>query len=106
MVKGSQSLANTLKICVVLALASMLADRHIGMVHACRSASRMIASGCEDGTFRIWDLRSFQVCLLPKHFFSFGINQWVNLRVPLRQCCKEWCKCFFGHPKKWKMLQP
>jgi len=63
----------------------------------------MIASGCDDGTFCIWDLRSFQVCLLLKHLFSFGIDQLVNLCAPLRQCCKEWCKCFFGHPKKWKI---
>ncbi len=39
------------------------------MVHACRLASCMIASGCDDGTFRIWDLRSLKVYLLPEHLF-------------------------------------
>jgi ribosome assembly protein RRB1 len=34
-----------------------------------RLASCMIASGCDDGTFCIWDLRSLKVCLLPEHLF-------------------------------------
>jgi hypothetical protein len=51
------------------------------MVHACRLAGPYDRIRRDDGTFRIGDLRSFQVCVLPEHLFSFSIDQWVNLRA-------------------------
>jgi len=74
------------------------------MVHARRLVGRMIASGCDDGTFRIEDRRSFRVCLLPEHIFLLVfVNGWICMHH-WSSVAKNGASVFFGHPKKWKNM--
>ncbi len=74
------------------------------VVHACRLAGCMIASNCDDGTFRIGDLRSFQVCLPHEHLFLLVlINGWIYVHH-WGSVVENGVSCYLERPNNWKIF--
>jgi hypothetical protein len=102
MVNGSQSSTTTSSARVVLAPSLGLVDNHMWwfMLAGWRAVWLHPVTMMELSVLGIRGHCRFAYYL---SIFSFGMDQWVNLRTPLRLCCWQWCECFFGHPKKWKI---